>query len=40
MKLPESEREFNRAAFRAMSIPEKADYIFAYYKLKYIAGQI
>ena len=33
MKLPESEREFNRAAFRAMSIPEKADYIFAYYKL-------
>ena len=33
MKLPESEREFNRAAFRAMSIPKKADYIFAYYKL-------
>ena len=33
MKLPESEREFNRAAFRAMSVAEKADYIFAYYKL-------
>jgi len=33
MRLPESERAFNRAAFRAMSISEKADYIFSYYKL-------
>ena len=33
MKLPEKEREFNRNAFKAMSILEKADYIFAYYKL-------
>lgn len=33
MKLPEKEREFNRNAFREMSILEKADYIFAYYKL-------
>ena len=40
MKLPESEREFNRAAFRAMSIPKKADYIFTYYKLPILLGVI
>lgn len=33
MKLPEHELEAHREAFRAMSIPQKAEYIFAYYKL-------
>lgn len=33
MKLPEHERAAHREAFRAMSIPQKAEYIFAYYKL-------
>ena len=33
MKLPEHEREAHRAAFRAMSLGQKAEYIFAYYKL-------
>lgn len=33
MKLPEHEREAHRAAFREMNVAEKADYIFAYYKL-------
>ena len=33
MKLPEHERRAHRDAFRAMNLAQKADYIFAYYKL-------
>ena len=33
MRLPEREREAHRQAFRAMSLPQKLEYIFAYYKL-------
>ncbi len=33
MRLPEHEREAHRQAFRAMSLPQKLEYIFAYYKL-------
>ena len=33
MKLPEHERAAHREAFRAMNLFQKADYIFAYYKL-------
>ena len=33
MKLSEQEKASNRAAFRAMNIGQKAEYIFAYYKL-------
>lgn len=33
MTLSPEERAANRAAFRAMSVPQKAEYIFAYYKL-------
>ena len=33
MKLPEHERQAHREAFAAMSLPKKAEYIFAYYKL-------
>ena len=33
MRLPEHEREAHRQAFRAMSMPQKLEYVFAYYKL-------
>ena len=33
MRLPEREREAHRQAFRAMSLPQKLEYVFAYYKL-------
>ena len=33
MRLPEHEREAHRQAFRAMSLPQKLEYVFAYYKL-------
>ena len=33
MKLSEQERASNKAAFLAMNLPQKAEYIFAYYKL-------
>ncbi len=33
MKLPEHERQAHREAFAAMSLAQKAEYIFAYYKL-------
>lgn len=33
MKLPEHERAAHREAFRRMTLAEKAEYIFAYYKL-------
>ena len=40
MKLPEAEREAHRAAFRAMDVPQKAEYIFAYYKLPIVLAII
>lgn len=40
MKLPEKERQAHRDAFRAMSLPEKADYIFSYYKLPIVLAII
>lgn len=33
MRLPEHEHEAHRQAFRAMSLPQKLEYVFAYYKL-------
>ena len=36
MKLPEAERQAHREAFKAMTWPERADYIFAYYKLELV----
>ncbi|MBQ9057780.1 MAG: hypothetical protein IJ125_01190 [Atopobiaceae bacterium] len=33
MKLPDEERASHRAAFKSMSVPEKLDYVFSYYKL-------
>lgn len=40
MKLPEHERQAHRDAFRAMSLAQKADYIFAYYKLPLVLAFI
>lgn len=40
MKLPEEERARYRAAFRAMSLPQKAEYIFAYYKLPLVLALV
>ena len=40
MKLPEHERQAHREAFRAMSLPEKAGYILAYYKLPLVIALI
>ena len=36
MKLPEHERAAHKEAFKKMSLAEKADYIFAYYKLELV----
>ena len=36
MKLPEHERQAHRDAFRAMNLAQKAEYIFAYYKLQLV----
>lgn len=36
MKLPEHERQAHREAFKRMSLAQKAEYIFAYYKLPLI----
>ena len=40
MTLSPEERAANRAAFRAMSVPQKAEYIFAYYKLPLVLALI
>ena len=40
MKLSKQERENNRASFRAMSLGQKAEYIFAYYKLPLVIALV
>ena len=40
MKLPEHERQAHRDAFRAMSLTQKAEYVFAYYKLPLVLAFI
>lgn len=40
MKLPEHERQAHREAFRAMSLAQKAEYIFAYYKLPLVIALV
>lgn len=40
MKLSEQERAANRAAFKAMGPAQKADYIFAYYKLPLVLALV
>lgn len=40
MKLSPQERAANRAAFRSMSLAQKADYIFAYYKLPLVLALV
>lgn len=40
MKLSEEERAANRAAFKAMGPAQKADYIFAYYKLPLVLALV
>ena len=40
MKLPEHEREAHRQAFQAMNVGEKAEYIFAYYKLPLVIALV
>ncbi len=40
MRLPEEERARYRAAFRAMSLPQKAEYVFAYYKLPLVLALV
>ena len=40
MTLSPEERAANRAAFRAMSVPQKAEYIFAYYKLPLVLALV
>ena len=37
MKLSNEEKAANRAAFKEMNLPQKADYIFTYYKVPIIA---
>ncbi|MBR1828986.1 MAG: hypothetical protein IJ781_05685, partial [Atopobiaceae bacterium] len=40
MELPEHERRAHREAFRKMSLAQKAEYIFAYYKLPLVLAFI
>jgi len=40
MRLPDHERAAHREAFRTMALPEKADYVFAYYKLPLVLALI
>lgn len=40
MILSDQERAANRAAFKAMSLPQKAEYIFAYYKLPLVIALV
>jgi len=40
MRLSEQERAANRAAFRQMSAGQKAEYVFAYYKLPLVIGLV
>ena len=40
MRLSEQERASNRAAFRSMGLAQKAEYIFAYYKLPLVLALI
>lgn len=40
MKLPEHERAAHRAAFRRMSLSQRAEYVFAYYKLPLVLALI
>lgn len=40
MRLPPEERAAHRAAFAAMSMPERLDYIFSYYKLELVIALI
>ena len=40
MKLPEHERQAHREAFAAMSLPQKAGYVFAYYKLPLVLAAL
>ena len=40
MRLPDHERAAHREAFRTMTLPEKADYIFAYYKLPLVLALV
>lgn len=40
MILSPEEKAANRAAFRAMSLPQKAEYIFAYYKLPLVLALV
>lgn len=40
MRLSEKEKAANRAAFRAMNLQDKAEYIFAYYKLPLVLALI
>ena len=40
MVLSPEEKAANRAAFRAMSLPQKAEYVFAYYKLALVLALV
>lgn len=40
MTLSDEERARNHAAFRAMSLPQKAEYVFAYYKLPLVIALV
>lgn len=40
MKLTQKERDHLKASFRKMSLPEKVDYIFTYYRLPIVVGLV